>query len=270
MSFFYASPPPPSGSNQPQSNPAPSASSSTATVTPSVDSKSEITAVSSSKIPVSLSSSALRAVGRRSRSSRLSKGRFDRAFNELGTALPFKVARNIPYTSIDTTQLITISNFLTSSTIVETDVAYQFELDTLPQYTTWRACFDQYRVSLLEIWLTPQLSQISTAAATNPGLLISCVDLDDAVSLNYSQISEYESAIVSHGIDGHYRRWTPCVATAAYAGGYSGFEGTKAPWIDFVSGAVQHYGFKAAITSTTQQFQFDLLVRAHLQFRGIR
>jgi hypothetical protein len=232
--------------------------------------KAELAAAATTPVKVAVSANALRAMGKRTAGSRKQKGKFDRCFSELGSSMPFR-AKSLPSENIfRLNQVQVIPAWSTSSTIVETDNAYYFMVANLPQIGSFTNLFDQYRVTLLEAWLFPQVPTVPTTAGSSSGLFYTAVDLDDAGTVTTSQLQEYENVVISHGIDGHYHRWKPSVASNVYGGGFSSFLNQTSPWVDMASTNVQHYGLKMAVTPTSQAYAFDLIVRAHLEFRCVR
>jgi hypothetical protein len=232
--------------------------------------KTEVEAVAKAPFKVPLSSAGRRAMGKRSKSAKLPRGKHDCCFNELGSSMPFR-AKSVNNANIfRTTACQLIPAWSTTSTIVETDNAFYFSVSNIPQISSFTALFDQYRVTLLEVWVYPQIPTVPTTAGSSAGTFYSCVDLDDVSTVTGTQMLDYENVVISHGIDGHYHRWKPSVAIGAYAGGFSAFVNEVSPWVDMAGTSVQHYGLKTAFSITSQAYAFDLICRAHVEFRCVR
>lgn len=225
-------------------------------------------------VPASNSTSAVlrnrpgaKRVGKKGRAKKMA---VDRSFNELGTAMPFAAKYNMPNHKFSLVHTDVTTNWLASSTLVEIDKQFTFLLSQVNGYSNLATIFDQYRVNQIEFWLTPQRASVPTTAGYTPGLLISAIDWDDPGVATFAELTEYESAIVSHGLDGHYRRYQPHVSIPAYAGGFSGYKNEASPWIDINYSTVEHYGVKVSTSITSDIVLYDLIVRAHLEFRTVR
>jgi len=157
----------------------------------------------------------------------------------------------------------------TTSTSTPTFGATAFNLQNVDQYFALAAVFDQYRLSDIEVWLVPQVSESVSSAA---GTLHSVIDLDDSVALtSVSQFGDYSNAVFTPIKTGHYRHFQPHVAIAAYSGTFASFANVPSPWIDTNSSTVQHYGIKYGSTITTVlAVSFDIYYRFKLEFRNIR
>lgn len=158
---------------------------------------------------------------------------------------------------------------LSTSVTLETFTVFTTSLSALPQYVTFQALFDQYRIAEVEVWLIPRCAP--NAATTRPGLLTTLIDEDDNNLLTtVGSALEYQDAVTTSGSQGHYRRFVPHVADALYSGAFTSFGNRAAPWIDVASPSVIHYGFKAACTTTDIVYVYDILSRLRIQFRNVR
>jgi len=168
------------------------------------------------------------------------------------------------------TQSWTDPNHAVSSVTVPTFTASTFTMGSLDQVASLAAVFDQYRMDEVEVWLNPQASSQGTATSTD-GLFSSVIDYDDSNALTtVNQAYDYTNVLTTSGCSGHYRRFKPHVAIAAYSGAFTSFANQESPWIDFASTGVQHYGLKTAWTATTAVCKYDLIVRYHMSCRNIR
>jgi hypothetical protein len=166
---------------------------------------------------------------------------------------------------------LVITAFNTTSLTVNTYASASFSLGgfgATTGFTNALACFDQYKIDLIETWL---VSRDPTAVNnSNPGLLATCVDLDDAtVPTSFNVIQSYGSSLTTSGAAGHYHRWVPHIAVAAYGGAFTSYSNMGPQWIDSGSPAVQHYGLKLAALPTGSAIATDLIVRATVTFRAI-
>jgi hypothetical protein len=159
---------------------------------------------------------------------------------------------------------------MTTSTTVPTFSATSFSVNSLDQISQLAAVFDQYMIEELEVWVFP--NTLGAATGAQAGLLYSAIDYDDAATLStIGQIEDYTNVVVSTPNQGHYRRFVPHIAVAAYSGSFTSFMNVDTQWIDSAYTNVQHYGLKIAATATpAAQSAYTLQVRYHLAFRNVR
>jgi len=141
----------------------------------------------------------------------------------------------------------------------------------LSQFSQLAAVFDQYRVTTIEVWIEPTSTSVSNLGVGTTNLY-SAVDYDSAANpTTVDQILAYENVIVSNTANGHYRKFKPHIAVAAYQGAFSGYQNTSNVWIDSASGDVQHYGVKLGIgpTSSNSLIQINYVCRMKLEFRNV-
>jgi hypothetical protein len=161
-----------------------------------------------------------------------------------------------------------VPNFLTSSTTsgVQAGASHAFTLADFSGQASLVAVFDQYRIEQIETWLT---ATSPNAVASFP-LLTTAVDLDDANAPTVvNSVEDHLGAITSDGPGGHYHRWKPHIAVAAYSGSFTSYTNIPSQFIDSSSPSVQHYGFKAACYSTGAiSITYDLVFRAVVTLRA--
>jgi len=140
-----------------------------------------------------------------------------------------------------------------------------FALSDFASATAYLGLFDQYRFEQIEVWISLPAVNGTSAFPT----LYSCVDLDDANSPSgVGQIQDHMGAIITDGPAGHYHKWKPHMAVAAYSGVFTSFSNMPPTWIDSASPAVQHYGLKSAFVSNGGAFSCNLTIRAVVSFRA--
>jgi hypothetical protein len=162
------------------------------------------------------------------------------------------------------------SSFLTPSTSAITYAATAFSITGFGSTAIMGALsvFDQYRIDLIEVWM---VSRDPTGVNnTNPGLVTSAVDLDDSnVPTSFPAVQSYGSSLTSSGTAGHFHRWRPHAALAAYSGAFTSYANEQSPWIDSGSPGVLHYGLKVASQPVAQATAvFDLIIRLTCTFRS--
>lgn len=160
----------------------------------------------------------------------------------------------------------TVPAWLTTSTVATTHSSAffsQFQTDSGGSYLS---VFDQYRIDVVECWL-----DTSAAAGTTVfGEIATAVDLDDAtLPTIFNQVAHKQGSIVSNGGCGHYHRFVPHVAMAAYAAGaFTSFANVGPRWIDSASPNVQFYGLKASASATAAALIYNLHVRVTVSYRA--
>lgn len=170
-------------------------------------------------------------------------------------------------TPITVRQLLQTSAAITTSITVPTFLSANFTFSQIDQSAAWTDLYDQYRITLIEVWITPR----AIPSANAPVQYASVIDYDDSNNLTtYAQALDYPNAVVSTIYDGHYRKFVPHVAVAAYSGAFTSFNNVTSPWIDAASVGVQHYGFKAAFNVTTVAIPIDVVYRITIQLRNVR
>jgi hypothetical protein len=192
----------------------------------------------------------------------------DSCFNAVG-AYPF-MANHLPDNKIFRV-VSTATNLaaFTSSSTVNAYYAASFSVSSLPTTAISAALtlYDQYRIELIETWLVAR--DPSGVNNSNPGVLTTAIDLDDSVTpTNPDTVQSYTTSLTSSGTSGHYHRWRPHAALAAYSGVFTSFANMESPWIDSGSNGVQHYGLKVAITPTGSAVAYDLIYRVTVAFRS--
>jgi len=156
----------------------------------------------------------------------------------------------------------------TTSTGTVTNFQYEFQLSFWSGASSYQACFDQYRVKMLEVWIEPQSfnSDLSQCGSK----LYTVVDYDDANALTVAAIQQYANVIDAPVLMGRVYRFVPHVANALYSGAFTAYGNQPADktWIDCASANVQHYGVKIVADQTTVAVPIYLRSKVWLQFRN--
>jgi len=169
-------------------------------------------------------------------------------------------------------QIQTLPSVVTSSTSVPTFISIGSSLNALPQAASFQALFDQYRIKEVELWFEPATSTVTgSTSTTSTGQTYSVIDYDDGNNLtSVSAALQYQNCLVSDVSHGHYRRFRPHVAIAAYSGStFTAYANQSSQWIDVVSSGTPHYGFKAVIDVTSAAVMFNATSRIHIEFRNL-
>jgi hypothetical protein len=168
------------------------------------------------------------------------------------------------------TQMFDVASFFPTSVSVPTFSSISVSLSQFDSATSLINVFDQYRILEVEIWITPQTS---ASVSSRQGQYFTVLDFDDSSNLtSTAQALDYPTCVTTPQSTGHYRRFKPHVAIAAYGGSaFTSFANEISPWLDTASSGIPHYGVKiaAGVSNTTIQ-TFDLTVRCLLAFRSVR
>ena len=178
---------------------------------------------------------------------------------------------------------ITRSVFLTGiSGAAGTDqfVGISFQLSDLPNIASITGLYDQYRIMAVRLQFIPQNipGQYGIVGATvvpcAPQLL-TCIDLDDAVTPGVTIMESHET-VRNHGcLDPRNGRdhvvWVePAIAMENYqTGGFGGYTSKTKQWCDAASTSVQHYGVKAWVFAPTgtPAYTVNVFATYYMEFR---
>jgi len=178
------------------------------------------------------------------------------------TTLPQRV-QNIPF---NITQEANAGTLVTTSTSTPSFGSLYFTVAGLDQISSLTAVFDQYRINMVEAWILPFFGTSNGYTSYS-----SVIDYDDASNLTtYAQALDYTNVVETQISNGHYRKFVPHVAVAAFSGTFTSYENVTAPWIDCSSTAVQHYGLKIASPATSVSSTITATYRLHVSFRNVR
>jgi len=158
--------------------------------------------------------------------------------------------------------------FLSTSAAVPVAVAASFNVNSLDQISSLTSVFDQYRITKIDAWLTPQTAMNSN---TNVGEIVTVIDVDDDTALgSFAQGLDYQNCVVASGALGQKRSFVPHAAYAVYSGVFTSFGNVPSPWIDAASTTVKHYGLKIVSTVTSAVQVYDLHYRLHTEWKSVR
>jgi len=164
-------------------------------------------------------------------------------------------------------QIIDYATVLTSSNVGPVLGGQNFQLNTLPQVTTFTSLFDQYRITRIQAWL--QVNQTNNGGHT--GYFYSAVDYDQSgAPSSLGALQQYQNVKMANFQNGHYHDFVPHVAMAAYSGAFTSYANQGNQWLDSNSPTIQHYGLVFGVGATTDNgITFALNVRLHFEFRNV-
>lgn len=183
---------------------------------------------------------------------------------DLAAARPLPAITSLEQ-SITVTMGFTNQGAFSASTTVPSGYGFRFRINDFAQTPAYTGLFDQYKFEQIEVWLTP--SQVVTNVAL--GDYVSAVDLDDAnTPTTYVDPLAKQSALSTSQQAGHYHKWKPHMAIAAFSGAFTSYSNQVAGWIDSASPSVEHYGLKVMLQPSSTVLQFNMEVRAVVSFRS--
>jgi len=159
----------------------------------------------------------------------------------------------------------TLITTLVSAAAVETPYSTYCQLSQVNNYTNYAAVYDQYCI-VAAIFRIRSLQAQSSSSLANPGLLLTCIDHDDAGTLTAAQIREYPSCLETLFTTGQVRVVEPRFAVAAYSGTFASYANMRG-YIDCSSPNVQHYGLKTTVTASTYNTSAEFTVDLIIHFR---
>ena len=164
----------------------------------------------------------------------------------------------------------TVGAVVTANGVAPAYYGKYFTIGELDNFSSLSAVFDQYRITKIDCWLLPSITNVTDGTQTVPEIY-SAVDIDDgATPASVSQLYQYESTVASKALCGHYHSWVPRASLAAYGtAGFVSSANVVSPWIDCSSSSVQHYGIKVAITAGSPPIKYDLIFRIHADFQSL-
>jgi len=166
------------------------------------------------------------------------------------------------------TKCIDLGTILTSSVTVPVSVGLNFTLNAVPEVSSFTTLFDQYKIEEVECFIFPEGNTNNNGLDT---VWASVLDYDDSASLTtLTQALDYDTVRVTEFNVGHYRRFKPRIAAAAYSGAFTSFANLSAPWIDCGSPSVQHYGIKILTEPSITAAGVRAIARLKLRFRASR
>jgi hypothetical protein len=140
--------------------------------------------------------------------------------------------------------------------------------NNVPNYAAYTALFDEYMIEKVEIWISPSMSQL-TSASTVLGDWSTAVDYDDAnTPSSLGTVTDKQNSASSTILQAHYHQFEPKFAIGTYSGSFVSFASDRG-WVDCASPNVQHYGIKVACTSTPGGVEYlNSTIRITVAFRS--
>jgi hypothetical protein len=166
-------------------------------------------------------------------------------------------------------QVYELGPWLTSSAGGGTSTGIALVLSQLPQYATWTAAFDQYKIDFIEAWIQP--TQASTVASPDGWRWYNVVDYDDdGTSITETQIQQYQNVQDLARTEACYRKWRPHVAIGSNVGGSVVLSVNQpSEWINCAQVNVKHFGLKVYMQATAITVVLTMRLRYTVSFRQV-
>jgi len=188
--------------------------------------------------------------------------------SDLANTVGFRMPKRMMAMELDFFQ--TVSEIpITSSVTLPTFSASYFTMAAVDQVASLQVVFDQYQIHMVEVSFLPMTC--TTGVGNSEGLFRSVIDYDDVTALTaVQQAADYSNCIVTPGYQKQIRTFVPHVAVASYSGTFAGYTNVVAPWLDFSTTGVQHYGVKIAWDNTTTISTYLQSARMWIKVRNVR
>jgi len=168
-----------------------------------------------------------------------------------------------------------IDPFVISQALADSFGALSFQLSMLPQWNSFQALFNQYRLVKVEMFFRPMFraNAVSLSAAVIP-LIWVAADINDVTP--WTTIDEAQSfeTVTNQDDSGQFAIIVkPKVALPAFGGSMfnSYLVLNEDPWVDTDSADAQYYGVKWAVSGTSNPDapfqQWNVTARTTWQFR---
>jgi len=160
---------------------------------------------------------------------------------------------------------------VTSGNSLPTFYTRAFSTSDILQFASFAALFDQYKIEAVEVWFTPYGAATASGYANNVHIY-TVVDYDDAnAPTSVGAMQVYQNCVETRCTEGHYIKFRPHIATAAYGGAFTQFKNEPASWMDSASTSTQHYGVKLGIdaTASVNDLRIDGVCRLTVSFRNV-
>lgn len=153
----------------------------------------------------------------------------------------------------------------TNSTSVPVFPTLNFTGSLFNDFTNYSTVFDKYRILEVEV-------DFICVNPTNSGagLFATVIDYDDDSALsNLNQALDYKSCYTCPTTANFKRTLIPRMTLAAYSGAFTSYaEGKAGQWLDCASSGIIHYGVKCVINPSVPATQYQVVIRAHIQFKN--
>lgn len=150
-----------------------------------------------------------------------------------------------------------------------TSRAYSFNLNDIPNISTYCDIYDFYKITGVKVLFCPR--QTETQGQTYLGMFHYVVDYNDNNSVESAQeIMSRQGARMRYMVGRPFSIFIkPRIATMAYESGAStGYYATLPKWMNTNDNTVPHYGLKVFLTEPSVGTTTDVYLTYYVKFRG--
>lgn len=168
------------------------------------------------------------------------------------------------------TMVSSVSSYFQTSTSLEVDTEFVFNVNSLINSSAFSALFDQFRLIGIKIMFFPAFVAGGGYPPSFP--IYSAIDYDDTNSTAISALLQYDTLKVANSECYWERSLIPRAALAVYGGSTFTNYGTASPaqWIDAGSINTPYYGLKVGTAATNGTCTINYVVQYTMQFRNLR
>jgi len=154
---------------------------------------------------------------------------------------------------------------MTTSTSTQIGYQFEFQANFWTGFSSCAACFDQYKVKMMEVYVEPSYSAPSVT-----GKFYTVVDYDDVNSMSVGSAQQYSNVIDASINQGRVYRFVPHTGYLLQSGSNNrtGNIASDTVWIDCADPTVQHFGVKMVSDLCTAAVNVTLRCRVWFQFRN--
>jgi hypothetical protein len=157
-----------------------------------------------------------------------------------------------------------VSPNVTSSTTLESDYTFFFQLNNVLNVSSLTTIFDAYRIVGVRFKFIP-------LTGTQGAPLYTVIDYDDATTTTIATMQNYDTLKISPPGGVFERCFVPRVAVGVYGSSvFTNFGQAQDMWINSASPSVQHYGLKAGLPLSATPTTWAVSYTLKIQFKNVK
>lgn len=147
-----------------------------------------------------------------------------------------------------------------------------FKLDQMPDVTSIKALYDQYRIRWVQVRFLPTFNVSDEDNATQSGCIYTVIDYDGDGPTNIDDFGQYKTLRSTRSYKVHTRFIRPRILREIYNNGItSGYEVAKpGVWIDTASSAVNHFGLHLGIDGGNTTAILQIQIKMCVECRNVK
>jgi hypothetical protein len=173
------------------------------------------------------------------------------------------------------TQTVYAATGIQSSTTVSVTGEIVFKASDLPQWSSFSALFDQFKIKRVTLLFRPVANQLYTGTAISVPTMATAIDqTGNGTPSTTNQVLEYESALLVSATTPFTRTLVPKALLQMYLGVASTSYTPVSRWIDCATGGgTPHYGVIYSLNASpvaTSAYTYQVDVRYEMMFKNVR